>query len=232
MNYNNETFLEFGARVKAERKRCHYSQEAFIEELANRGVRISRNRLSGIENGKREDFDLEMWIAICDIFKCDIGYLLGTYKETTQDKAFICQQTGFSEKTLDLLLPHKDDWSVGVLNLLLEEYHSSGTSFLKVLSSIYIYYDRYATLQKEKETFARETRIIRQKERAINPNDWDAIYNEEISRKVSNDTIEQHELEVKALRFGIYEAFIALVDRIVAKQYKSNKAKVRRSDNG
>ena len=232
MNYNNETFLEFGVRVKAERKRCNYSQEAFIEELANRGVRISRNRLSGIENGKREDFDLEMWIAICDIFKCDMGYLLGEYEETTRNKAFLCQQTGLSEKALDFLLPHSGDLSIGVLNLLLEEYHSSGASFLNVLSSIYNYYNYYAALQKEKETFALETRVVRQKKRAIDPNDWDALFNVEKSRTVSKDKIERHELEVKALRLGVYEAFIAVVDKIVAKQYKSNKEKERHPANG
>ena len=100
-------FRKMGDRiVNARKKERKWSQDRFIEELNSRGVAIGRNRLSKIENGEQQYFDLGFMLAVCDIFGWDMGYLLGEYGETTRDKYFICEYTGLSEKALDPLCKH------------------------------------------------------------------------------------------------------------------------------
>lgn len=148
---NKYIFEAIGKRIKEERDRRNISQDGFIEMLGARNIPIGRNRLSNIENGKCvEKMELEKLVAICDIFQWDIGYLLGEYKEQTQDKHFICHQTGLSEKAIDFLLPHSKDWQTGVLSLLLEEY----PDFLQVLANIYEYYNYYSKEKMTKKAYS------------------------------------------------------------------------------
>lgn len=214
--YNYEMI---GKRIKEERERRHISQDGFIEMLGKRNIPIGRNRLSSIENGKcAEKMELEKLVAICDIFQCDIGYLLGEYKEQTQDKHFICQQTGLTETAIDLLLPHSQDWQTGVLSLLLEEY----PDFLQVLANIYEYYNYYAKEKNDKKKYARESFKVRAETKGIDNADWEKIIEAEKIRTVTNDGMEQNTRLVKAQRLSVYESFISVVDKIVEQQYKKN----------
>lgn len=216
---NRYNFEAIGKRIKEERDRRNISQDGFIEMLGARNIPIGRNRLSNIENGKCvEKMELEKLVAICDIFQWDVGYLLGEYKEQTQDKHFICQQTGLSEKAIDFLLPHSKDWQTGVLSLLLEEY----PDFLQVLANIYTYYGYYAELERQKNTFNNESRLVQHEEKSVDTNDWDKLFEIENTRTVFRNTIERHAAYVKALRLSVFESFIAVVDKIVAKQYKKH----------
>ena len=216
--YNIEAI---GKRVAEERKRRRISQDRFIELLNERGISISRNRVSAIENGKDRNFSLNELFAVCDIFQCDAGFLLGEYTEKTQDKHFIHQQTGLTEAAIDFLLPHSHDWQTGVLSLLLEAY----PDFLRVLANIYNYYGYYARLENEKNSYENESRLIRHEEKDIDMNDWSKLFEIENGRTIFKNTIEEHEMYVKALRLNIYESFIAVVDKIVAKQYKKHSKK-------
>lgn len=97
MKYN---FIEIGNLIRTLRKQSKRNQDEFIEALNEQGVSIGRNRLSGIENGNSEDFSLDFLLATCKIFNCDIGYLLGEYKERFSGNHELCLATGLSEETL------------------------------------------------------------------------------------------------------------------------------------
>lgn len=214
--YNYEVI---GKRIKEERKRRRISQDDFIEMLEKRNIPIGRNRLSSIENGKcAEKMELEKLVAICDIFQCDIGYLLGEYKEQTQDKHFICQQTGLTETAIDFLLPHSQDWQTGVLSLLLEEY----PDFLQVLANIHEYYNYYAKENNDKKKHTRESLEVRAETKGIDNTDWKKMIEAEKNRTVTNDRMEQNTRLVKAQRLSVYESFISVVDKIIEQQYKKN----------
>lgn len=109
-------FNEIGERIRELRKAARMNQEQFIEKLNDYDVKIARNRLSGIENGVRESFSLDLLLAACEIFKCDMGYLLGEYSERNRDNHEICEYTGLSECAIETIkeLKEKSDsraWS-------------------------------------------------------------------------------------------------------------------------
>ena len=68
-------------------------------------VPISRNTISGIENGVEGKFSLDLLLACCKLFNCDIGYLLGEYGDCkTRDEQFILDETGLSAQSVERLL--------------------------------------------------------------------------------------------------------------------------------
>ena len=212
------SFEAIGKQIAKERKQRKISQDGFIELLNQRGISIGRNRLSAIENGKDSSFSLNELFSICDIFQCDAGFLLGEYEEKTQDKHFIHQQTGLTETAIDCLRPHSQDWQTGVLSLLLEEY----PDFVDVLASIYEYYGYYATAEKDKATFVRESYAARAELKGAGVNAWDKMLELASKQSFTNDKLERNNQLVKAQRLDVYEKFIAVVDKIVARQYKKH----------
>ena len=107
VKYSKRWFAAIGKRIYDERKRRDMSQETLMEELEHRGVSIGRNRLSAMENGVRESFSgkhgLDILIALCSIFECDLGYLVGEYDEHTKSISDICKVTGLSEESVNAL---------------------------------------------------------------------------------------------------------------------------------
>ena len=99
MKYN---FCEIGERIRQMRKKKFSNQEAFIEELREKyKVPIGRNKVSAIENGEQGQFTLPFLLACCNIFNCDMGYLLGEYGDCkTRDSQFIHEQTNLSELSI------------------------------------------------------------------------------------------------------------------------------------
>ena len=99
MKYN---FCEIGERIRQMRKKKFSNQDAFIEELREKyKVPIGRNKVSAIENGEQGQFTLPFLLACCDIFDCDMGYLLGEYGDCkTRDSQFIHEQTNLSELSI------------------------------------------------------------------------------------------------------------------------------------
>ena len=98
MNYN---FVEIGQRIRQERKKARISQESLCAEIG-----ISRNTLSDYESGKNfniTNMSLETLLNLCRVFKCDVGYLLGEYKERRHTAADICAVTGLSETSVEVL---------------------------------------------------------------------------------------------------------------------------------
>ena len=49
------------------------------------------------------NMSLETLLNLCRVFKCDVGYLLGEYKERRHTAADICAVTGLSETSVEVL---------------------------------------------------------------------------------------------------------------------------------
>ena len=102
MKYN---FQEIGERIRKLRKEKYKNQEDFGDALREMDVPISRNTISGIENGVEGKFSLDLLLACCKLFNCDIGYLLGEYGDCkTRDEQFILDETGLSAQSVERLL--------------------------------------------------------------------------------------------------------------------------------
>lgn len=79
------------------RKEKGYTQEKLAESL-----NISRDKLSRWENGSRTP-DLDELLKICDIFECDLDYLVGKIKYPTHILQNVCDITGLSIENVKLL---------------------------------------------------------------------------------------------------------------------------------
>ena len=143
MKYN---YQKIGDRIRDNRKSLEYSQDEFIRILKDEHqVRIGRNTLSNVENGNLspEKFTMPLLIAICKIFNCDIGYLLGEYDENTRKEKVIQEELHLSSKAISTLkeikfqsitqnpkilfteskkTPPQNETFIHSLNIILEEY--------------------------------------------------------------------------------------------------------------
>lgn len=99
MEYN---FSAIGQRIKELRKEKKWSQDQLIEMLQDR-VPIGRNTLSAIENGNAKHFELSLLTSLCEIFDCEMGYLLCEYSCKTRAATDIQASTGLSEPAIGTL---------------------------------------------------------------------------------------------------------------------------------
>ncbi len=131
--YISRDYQAIGNRIMSYRKRITVmsshgkrkaaSQSDLIALLRERNLStIGRNTLSDLENGIEEAFigmSLAQWDALCTIFDCSIGHLLGEYECHNYDTQFIHEQTCLSEKAI-MNLCHYDDSVVTFISYLLE----------------------------------------------------------------------------------------------------------------
>lgn len=109
MKYNEKII---GERIRQARKDKDWSQDRLIEELRDRQAGISRGKLVSIERGKAGAFgtlSLTALFAMCEMFDCDMGYLLGEYDERHRVAAEVCDATGLDEVAVQRLLTLKAD---------------------------------------------------------------------------------------------------------------------------
>lgn len=93
-----------GKRISQERKKKELSQDKFLALLNdNYGYPMSRNTLSKIEQGKSSHFDCELFLIMCDIFDCEMGYLLGEYDCKTGRDTDITKETGLNSESITKL---------------------------------------------------------------------------------------------------------------------------------
>ena len=97
-------YNEIGDRIRNLRQNNGMTQDALIEEFRNMGYGISRNTLSKIENGVEQAFTFDFLRNFCQIFGCDIGFLLGEYKEKKVQIHQISSITGLSETAIENLI--------------------------------------------------------------------------------------------------------------------------------
>lgn len=153
MEYN---FKVIGQRIKELRNANKWSQDNLIERL-----HISRNTLSAVENGRQDKFTLDILLSCCDVFGCDMGYLLGEYEECKKlDAQFVYNETGLSEKAVANLkqLTTYDDGAkrLSLLNWLLNDPRFTH----QFLDNIIKYCDRSLVFAKGRELSRNEQFIF------------------------------------------------------------------------
>ena len=149
MNNTRYEWKKIGERIKHEREKLSFSQEELGEK-----VFVSRQLLSKWEKEKACP-TLENLTALCNIFDCEIGYLLCEYNCKTREATDIQSETGLSEKAILVLSRLKySHWneSVGSLNRIFE--HKDFYELLKVIHSHVMNFNRnWLRIDQEKEKY-------------------------------------------------------------------------------
>lgn len=94
-----------GQRIKQERERIGLSQQDLADRLAGEPYFATgvRQTISDWEKGKKKEIPLHTLVCLCNIFDCDMGYLLGEYDCHTRPVTDIHAYTGLSEESIETL---------------------------------------------------------------------------------------------------------------------------------
>ena len=90
--------IPIGLKIKAIREARRLSQIEVVERLAEKGINMSRETLSKIENGNRTVSALEL-NAICKVLNIDINILFE--EDEDDDLVTLFRKKNFSEKTVE-----------------------------------------------------------------------------------------------------------------------------------
>ncbi len=90
--------IPIGLKIKAIREARGLSQIEVVERLAEKGINMSRETLSKIENGNRTVSAMEL-NAICKVLNIDINILFED--EEDDDLVTLFRKKNFSEKTIE-----------------------------------------------------------------------------------------------------------------------------------
>ena len=90
--------IPIGLKIKAIREARRLSQIEAVERLAEKGINMSRETLSKIENGNRTVSAVEL-NAICKVLNIDINILFED--EEDDDLVTLFRKKNFSEKTVE-----------------------------------------------------------------------------------------------------------------------------------
>ena len=90
--------IPIGLKIKAIREARGLSQIEVVERLAGKGINMSRETLSKIENGNRTVSAVEL-NAICKVLNIDINILFED--EEDDDLVTLFRKKNFSEKTIE-----------------------------------------------------------------------------------------------------------------------------------
>ncbi len=90
--------IPIGLKIKAIREARGLSQIEAVERLAEKGINMSRETLSKIENGNRTVSALEL-NAICKVLNIDINILFE--EDEDDDLVTLFRKKNFSEKTIE-----------------------------------------------------------------------------------------------------------------------------------
>lgn len=90
--------IPIGFKIKAIREARGLSQIEAVERLAEKGINMSRETLSKIENGNRTVSAVEL-NAICKVLNIDINILFED--EEDDDLVTLFRKKNFSEKTIE-----------------------------------------------------------------------------------------------------------------------------------
>jgi transcriptional regulator with XRE-family HTH domain len=90
--------IPIGLKIKAIREARGLSQIEAVERLAEKGINMSRETLSKIENGNRTVSAVEL-NAICKVLNIDINILFED--EEDDDLVTLFRKKNFSEKTVE-----------------------------------------------------------------------------------------------------------------------------------
>lgn len=100
LKYIDYNWKKIGERMRKEREAFGFSQSKLMEEIGRSPD--SYRVLGRWEKGKVEPQLTDM-LALCDVFQCDIGYLLGEQSTKRHIAADFQEITGLNEKTIEIL---------------------------------------------------------------------------------------------------------------------------------
>jgi len=87
---------ELGAKIRAAREEKAFSQSEVVEKLMEKGINMSRETLSKIENGNRSISAVELNV-LCNILSIDINSLF----DEEDDLVTLFRKRNFSESTIN-----------------------------------------------------------------------------------------------------------------------------------
>lgn len=105
MKYNAKAI---GQRIKNERQTLSLTQGDFAKKIGL--SEESRQTIGKWENGKLLP-QFEDMLKMCEVFDCELGYLLGEFDCKTREATDIQAKTGLSEKAIKKLLKINQDTS-------------------------------------------------------------------------------------------------------------------------
>ena len=81
-----------------------YGQKEISELLG-----ISLRAYMDIESGKTKNIKISQLFELCEIFDCDLGYLIGEHAEKKRTATDINETTGLSEKAINNLMKYNEN---------------------------------------------------------------------------------------------------------------------------
>ena len=117
VNINNISWIKIGKRIESERKNYHFSAQELSEKIG-----ISRQTLRKWETGEGVEIPLGVLVSLCNIFDCEMGYLLceDGYEMKTRTVTDIHAHTGLSRESIDKIQKIKDPALINIMNLIIE----------------------------------------------------------------------------------------------------------------
>ncbi len=139
MKYN---YNAIGKRIKSERLSAEYeTQGAFAEKMGYSYE--SRQIVANWENGVKLPH-IDDLLKMCELFHCDLGYLLCEYDCKRHEVADVRDVTGLSEKAIEKICLMKNmgsDDSVEVISKIIE--HKSFLDFIRSVQSYIMNFNRH-----------------------------------------------------------------------------------------
>ena len=89
---------KIGERVRHEREVAGMTMEALAAEIGT-----TRQTISRWERGDGVEITLNMLVRLCNIFNCEMGYLLCEYDCKTRAATDIQRETGLSQTALEFM---------------------------------------------------------------------------------------------------------------------------------
>lgn len=108
INNTKTVKLTMGARIREAREELKLSRAKLADKLnecEHRPIINDEPNTMTLERLKQWEYannpvELEWIPAICEVLKCDAGYLFGEYKEKKRESSDACATTGLSEKSI------------------------------------------------------------------------------------------------------------------------------------
>lgn len=121
---------KIGERVRQEREAAGMTMEALAAEIGT-----TRQTISRWERGDGVEITLNMLVRLCNIFNCEMGYLLCEYDCKTRVATDIQHETGLDENVIQYLKMEQKasinnpnfpvPFAVSIINCLIGEYISA-----------------------------------------------------------------------------------------------------------
>jgi transcriptional regulator with XRE-family HTH domain len=127
-------YKKIGKRLKQRREKLGLSQDAvgvMLNGLSPSGEtkdRTIRNHESG------QSFPFKTLLKYCEIYDCDLGYLMGDYDEKDRDTHYICDQTGLSEEAVEILKDQR--FYANPDEIFISYYDELSDAFIRIINHI------------------------------------------------------------------------------------------------